>query len=278
MKMKTKRGIASIFIVISIIVGAIAFWITFSQGVSKNTTMVLIYLSAVLTGAFGSILLFTTALDNHVLPMIEELVEDARDDSEDLKKGVITFVHVSGFLLSFLTISFVYLTTVFNKLSSTWGPIPVLIPTLIILCVATWYLAKSRWFMSKTGRTPPIIFAILLIGMILALSLGITRTENVNMAIDSPVGEYDYNYRVEQAMSLATDTGVNTIDFSFGILSECDDDACFWIVVIILVVIATVILVIGSAYITHFWFFSGAIFLCGMWIIFVRELRVRPRY
>lgn len=274
--MKIKRVIALIFIVTSIIVGVIAFWLTFRQGVSRNTTMVMIYLSAVLFGAFGSVLLFTTALDNYVLPMIEELVEDAKDDSEDLKKGNITFVHVSGFLLIFVTLGFAYLTTMFSKLSSMWGSIPVLIPTLIVLCLATWFLVQSSWFGGKRGRTPPIIFIVLLIGMILSLSLGIARTEKISRAIDTPIGEYDYDYRSEQAMYLATDTGMNTIDFSFGILSDCDDDVCFWIVVFILVVVATVILVIGSAYITHFWFFSGSIFLCGMWIIFIRELRVRP--
>jgi hypothetical protein len=274
--MNKKRGLALLFITTSVIVGVIAFWLTIRQGVFRNTTMVIIYLSAVLFGVVGTILLFTELLDDYVLPMIEEFVEDVVDDREDLKKGNITFVHVSGFLLIFVTFGFAYLTTIFSKFSSMWGSIPVLIPTLIVLGFATWFLTKSSWFNSKRGRTPPIIFAVLLIGMILAPILGITRTENINRAIETPVGEYNYDYRVEQAMYMATDTGMNTVDFSFGILSGCDDDACFWIVVIILVVVATAILVIGSAYITHFWFFSGSIFLCGMWIIFIRELRVRP--
>jgi hypothetical protein len=274
--MKTKRVFAILCIGASILVGAISFWLTFHQGLSRNTTMVIIYLSAVLLGAFGTILLFTNLLDNFVLPMIDELIEDAIDDHEDLRRGNITFVHVSGFLLILLTVGFAILVTMFSKFSARWGPIPVSIPTLIVLGLTTWMLTISRWFNSKAGRTPPIIFIILLIGMIISLALGISRTENIYRVMGTPVGEYDYDYRVEEAMYLATDNGFTIVDFSFGMISDCDGDACLWLVVIILVLVATVILVAGSASIIHFWFFSGSIFLCGMWIIFIRELRVRP--
>jgi hypothetical protein len=240
--------------------------------------MAVIYLSAVLLGAFGTILLFTNLLDDFVVPVIDELIEDAIDDQEDLSRGNITFLHVSGFLVIVLTIGFAILVTMFSKFSARWGSIPVLIPTLIILSLTTLTMTKSRWFNSKAGRTPPIIFIILLLGMILSLALGITRTENINQAIRTPVGEYDYDYRVEQAMYLATDNGLTIVDFSFGMISECDGEDCLWMVVIILVLVATVILVAGSASIIHFWFFSGSILLCGMWIIFIRELRVRPDF
>jgi len=274
--MNIKRGVALLFILISIIIGIIAFWLTFIQGVYRNTTVVFIYLSGVLFGTFGTILLFTTFLDDYVLPVIEELIEDVKDDREKLKKGNITFVHVSGLLLIFVTLGFLYLTIIFSKFSSMWGAVPVLIPTAIILGLTTWFLTKTEWFNSKKGRTPPAIFYVLLIGMILAPSLGIARTENISRAVKTPIGEYDYDYRVEQAIYMTTNSGLRIFDFSFGILSGCDDDACFWIYIILLVVVATTVLVAGSAFITHFWFLSGAIFLCAMWIFFIRELRVRP--
>jgi hypothetical protein len=274
--MNKKRAVAILCIVISIFISAISFWITYYQGLSRNTTMVTIYLSAVLLGVFGTILLFTNLLDKIVLPMVDELIEDTRDDHEDLKKGYITFVHISGLLLITLTIGFAVLVSMFSKFSARWGSIPVLIPTLIVLGFTTWALTGSRWFNSKADRTPPIIFIILFIGMILSLALGITKTENINRGLRTPIGEYDYDYRAEQAMYLATDNGPTIVDFSFGMISDCDGDACLWLVVIVLVLVATVILVAGSASIIHFWFFSGSILLCGMWIIFLRELRVRP--
>ncbi len=238
--------------------------------------MVTIYLCAVLLGSFGTILLFTNLLDKLVLPVIDELVEDTRDDHEDLKQGNITFVHVSGILLIVLTLGFAVLVSMFSKFSARWGSIPVLIPTLIVLGLTTLTLTTTSWFNSKADRTPPIIFIILFIGMIISLALGITKTENINRGLRTPIGEYDYDYRAEQAMYLATDNGFTIVDFSFGMISDCDEDFCLWLVIIILVLVATVILVAGSASIIHFWFFSGSIFLCGMWIIFLRELRVRP--
>lgn len=276
--MNKKRVIAILCIGISIFISAISFWITYHQGLSRNTTMVTIYLSAVLLGAFGTILLFTNLLDKIVLPMVDELIEDTRDDYEDLKSGYITFVHVSGLLLIILTIVFAVLVSMFSKFSAKWGSIPVLIPTLIVLGITSWTLTSSSWFNNKEDKTPPIIFIILFIGMIISLALGISRTENINRGLRTPIGEYQYDLQAEQAMQLATDSGFTIADFSFGIISDCDDDVCFWLVIIVLVLVATVILVAGSASIIHFWFFSGSVLLCGMWIIFLRELRARPEF
>jgi len=275
--MNTKRRIAIICIVASLLAGAISLWLALSQGLARNTTTVIIHLSAVLFGALGTILLFTNVLDNSVLPVIDELIEDTLDDREDLRKGNITFVHITGVLLILLTLGFAILVTMFSKFSARWGPIPVLIPTLIVLGLTTWILANSRWFNSKAGRTPPIIFIILFIGMIISVALGIFKTENIDRVRGTPIGEYDYDYRAEQAMYLATNSGSTIVDFSFGTALDCDGDDCFWVFIIALVLVATVILVAGSASIIHFWFFSGSILLCGMWIIFLRELRVRPK-
>ena len=107
--------------------------------------------------------------------------------------------------------------------------------------------------------------------------MGINKFENIDRAARSRVGEYDFDYRTEQAMYMATNNGLGVVDFSFGMLSGCDGEECLWLVVIVLVILAAVILVAASAYITHFWFLSGALLLGSMWIIFIRELRVRPQ-
>jgi hypothetical protein len=57
--------------------------------------------------------------------------------------------------------------------------------------------------------------------------------------------------------------------------SSCDDDACVAIVLIVALVVITLVMVIGSAFIPHFWVLSGMVFLAILTIITIHEIRIR---
>ena len=87
-----------------------------------------------------------------------------------------------------------------------------------------------------------------------------SRSEAVEYNVVQPVGYFLVNY---------ADVGGLSLD-----IPDCNDEGCVWLLVIGLIFLVF-ILVIGSAYIPHFWLLSGALLLCIMALITLHDLRIR---
>jgi hypothetical protein len=83
----------------------------------------------------------------------------------------------------------------------------------------------------------------------------------------------EYNTSPSTLFFLQQSAGVGEWGLHLGVPS-CDGDECLIFLVIALVIL-TFILVIGSAFIPHFWLFSGSILLGIMVLMAIHDLRVR---
>lgn len=114
--------------------------------------------------------------------------------------------------------------------------------------------------------------------MVLSTTLGITQTEDVkllNFGDSTYQGGYTYYYQSNNMYIFDGNSGSSYSNIS---VPKCSGKGCGEAYLLIGLIILTVVLVIGSAFITHFWFFSGGIFISIMCILFVRDLLCRePR-
>jgi hypothetical protein len=119
-----------------------------------------------------------------------------------------------------------------------------------------------------------VIFFIPTLGFVIALWIGLARTENMGLLLAAKTEPASYNtYRASgillQGISGGGDLG-QVID-----LPSCHGDECAGYLVIALILLVC-ILVIGSAMIPHFWLLSCSLLLGIMLLIAIHDLRLRP--
>lgn len=220
----------------------------------------------------GTIFTLTRILDHFAQPLVEDIEGDIRDDLEDLKARRFTPPMQMLAATGLLAAGFIFLVLRLRKLAATWDGFPVVIPTLILIAVVTWVVTRSNWFKNQKMTTPRRIFLIPAAGLILSVLLGTGLTETF-----TPAG---WN-AAEGTRTTQIDTG-EPVDFSLDIdssffeLPECDDDACEALFLVIALVVLTLILVLGSAFIPHFWFLAGSVLLTILLLITLHEIRLRP--
>lgn len=220
----------------------------------------------------GSILALTRALDHFAQPLVVDIEGDIRDDLEDLKARRFSPPMQMLTATGVLALVFIFLVLRLRKLAATWDGFPVIIPTLILIAVVTWVVTRSNWFKNQKMKTPRRIFLIPMVGLILSVLLGTGLTETF-----TPTG---WN-AAEATRTTQIDTG-EPVDFSLDFdasfleLPDCDDDACEAIFLVIALVVLTLILVLGSAFIPHFWFLAGSVLLTVLLLITLHEIRLRP--
>lgn len=231
-------------------------------------------------------LLERTALSPEGERVVETILEDVRDDLQDIKHRTITSTHLMIALTALLSIAFAWLVLFHAKLGAKWGPIPVLIPAAVAVWAATDRMLKSHWYRLRRVRTPFWVFAIPLAGMLISTPLGIYMTEPLEYggstayeraaaAQPAPAG---YDYRSTRANHvylnyIPNGTGWLNVGSAF---DSCDGDACGIILLAIALIIIALVLICGSALIPHFWVLAGFTFLTLMGVMAIRELRVRP--
>jgi hypothetical protein len=266
-----------IFSIILITAGVIsALLITFTYGLSGgNVAVWLSFLSAsIILIIVGSILAFSRLLDRTVNPLVENLHKDIEDDLQDLKENRFTSTlwMVVIAVLGLLVFSFFVFR--FHKVEATWDSVPVIIPTFIGMLALAWLIPRTRWFRYSHERTPLWIFFIPTLGFIISLWLGLTRTENMRMLSATRAESISYN--AYQATGIFLEGAGDASDLGFALdLPDCDSDACGAIFLVIGLIILTFVLVIGSAFIPHFWLLSGSILLGIMLLIAIHDLRLR---
>jgi len=237
----------------------------------------------------SSLVLFGIAVDRAVLPdglegLVGSFAEEIEDDIDALRRGELTPTHIMVLITAVVYIVFFALVSDYGKLSSSWGPVPVIIPTLLSAALVAFVLSKIDWFRRRSFRTPFWVFLIPVVGTFLAFGLGIHMTEPERMEGYTRYESSQYyaysDTRIYQWSSGQTWDlgGFDGADVDVDV--DVDDDAAeaLALLVLIVVVIAiTIILVVGSAFIPHFWFLAGAVFVTILGMIVLRELKVSPR-
>ncbi len=267
--MLTKKHLGIFLVVFGALTGVLAVAMNiFSRGQSGLYLIMLV--AAVGCVLVGSILIFTRILDQFARPIVEEMSEDVKDDIEDIKQKRITPAQIMVVFTAILSLIFMAYVLKLHKFEATWGGMPVVIPTLIVLAIGIPVVTHTRWFRNQSLKTPFGIFLIPVIGMTISMLLGINNVEDVRNLSWSINEAAVYNQPVQ--------AGVNFIGFTGDALSlpSCNDDACGVIMLVIALVVITLVLVVGSAYIPHFWVLSGFVFLTILALITIHELRFRP--
>ncbi len=223
----------------------------------------------------GSILAFSRLLDRTVDPLVDEIHADIEDDIQDLKEHRFTSTFWMVVIMLLAGLAFSFFAFRFHKMEAAWGPVPVLVPTLIGLLALAWFIPRTRWFRYSRDHTPMWIFFIPTIGLIISLWLGLANTENMDALRATSTEPVIYN-AIQPAGLLFQGAG-EVADFGFAFdLPSCDDDACGVILLVVGLIILTFVLVIGSAFIPHFWILSGSLLLGVMLLIAIHDLRQRP--
>lgn len=271
----SKKVIFSIFLILAGVISGLL--ILFSYGRSGgNPALTFGFLSVAILGIMtGTVLIFSRLLDRTVNPLVEEIHKDIEDDIRDLKERRFTNTHGMIFIIGAAVILFSFFVFRFHKVEAMWGPIPVVIPTFICMAALAWFLPRSYWFREWTDYTPMWIFLIPTFGFILSVWLGLANTENMEVLRASSIESVSYNTTRDMG-NVFLSTG-DVTDFGFSGLSGCDDDVCGVILLVIGLVILTLVLVIGSAYIPHFWLLSGSILVGIMLLIAIHDLRIRRK-
>jgi hypothetical protein len=269
----SKKVVFSIFLILAGVIAGLL--ILFSYGRSGgNTALTLGFLSvAIFFIITGTVLIFSQLLDRTINPLVDEIQKDIEDDIQDLKERRFTNTHAMIIIIGAAVMLFSFFVFRFHKVEAMWGPIPVVIPTFMCMAALAWFLPRTTWFRDWSDYTPMWIFLIPTCGFILSVWLGLARTENIEVLRASSTQPVSYNTNPNLG-NIFLATGDAT-DFGFSGLSDCDDDVCGAILLVIGLVILTLVLVIGSAYIPHFWLLSGSILVGIMLLIAIHDLRIR---
>jgi hypothetical protein len=269
----SKKVVFSIFLILAGVIAGLL--ILFSYGRSGgNTALTLGFLSvAIFFIITGTVLIFSRLLDRTINPLVDEIQKDIEDDIQDLKERRFTNTHAMIIIIGAAVMLFSFFVFRFHKVEAMWGPIPVVIPTFMCMAALAWFLPRTTWFRDWSDYTPMWIFLIPTCGFILSVWLGLARTENLEVLRANSTQPVSYNTNPNLG-NIFLATGDAT-DFGFSWLSDCDDDVCGAILLVIGLVILTLVLVIGSAYIPHFWLLSGSILVGIMLLIAIHDLRIR---
>lgn len=220
----------------------------------------------------GTIVGFTRILDNYVNPVLDEVQQDLEDEIQDLKQGSVKTTVWMGILVLISTLTFAFFVLRLHKFEAMWWKIPVTIPAMIGVILLAWFINRTYWYQNPNTYTPIWVFLIPTIGFILAMWIGLTRTENLRGIRASRLGAIEYN--VVRATDFVIWDTLSFVEGADADILDCEGEACGVLLVIALIVL-TFVLVIGSAFIPHFWMLSGSILLSIMLLITIRDLRIR---
>ena len=266
-----KKTILSIGLIVLGVSTGLLVTLAYSMSGGKISIALPFLAAAIICISVGSLLVFSRLLDRLVNPLLDELQQDIADDIQDIKQRRFTPTAWMILITSVGVLIFSFFVFRLHKLEAMWGAIPVAVPTLVAMAALAWFIPRTRWFRDFGQTTPVGIFIVPTVGLIFTLLVGITRTENLTVLQATRQEVIEYN--TPPAISLQQAVGIGELGLYLNIPS-CDGEECLVFLVIALVVL-TFILVIGSAFIPHFWLFSGSILLGIMVLIAIHDLRVR---
>jgi hypothetical protein len=269
MSTKTRKGI--LLMILGGIGGTIALFAYQSWGLRGDYTMLALGMAT--SGVLiGSILVFSRALASLVKPSLDGLRVDIEDDIQDIQQR--RFTTTQFMVITFVAVSclFAYYVLRYHKIGATWGNVPVIAPTFIIVSIVAWIVVHTEWFEDQRLRTPIHVFLIPVAGLFLSLYLGIGINENAHYL------RVNRDELMEYSSDLSTDiTWLYIVeDVTTNIPTPyCSDDVCAALFLVIALIVITFILVAGSAFIPHFWLLSGFVFEAILALMTIHEIRVR---
>lgn len=274
--MAKKTVLAIFLIILGVSIGLLVI-IAYSTGVGSATITLPILAVAIVVIIVGTILGFSRLLDNIVNPVLDEIHKDLEDDIQDVKERRITNTFWMIIIVGIAALTFSFFVLRFDKLEAMWGPIPVVLPTIVGVLFLIWYIPRTLWFLDFDVYTPMLVFLIPTIGFVITLVIGLTKTENLNpiMVARQESIEYNANQSDGSFFLIAARMGVSIFEADIPMCSGDDCGIFLVIALLVLAIILTIVLVIGSAFIPHFWLFSGSILLSIMVFIVIHDLRVR---
>ena len=267
-----KKTILSIGLIVLGVSTGLLVTLAYSMSGGKISIALPFLAAAIICISVGSLLVFSRLLDRLVNPLLDELQQDIADDIQDIKQRRFTPTAWMILITSVGVLIFSFFVFRLHKLEAMWGAIPVAVPTLVAMAALAWFIPRTRWFRDFGQTTPVGIFIVPTVGLIFTLLVGITRTENLTVLQATRQEVIEYNTPPATVL-LQQAAGIGEWGMYLGVPS-CDGEECLVFMVIALVVL-TFILVIGSAFIPHFWLFSGSILLGIMALIAIHDLRVR---
>lgn len=224
----------------------------------------------------GSVVAFTQVLDRYAQPLVDEIGSVIQDDLEDIKARRFTTAQLMVVVTVVLSLVFLFFVFRLQKLAATWDGFPVAVPTVVLVGLVTWIVTRSAWFKNQKLATARRIFFVPVIGLILSMLLGIPLMEETQLADwDVATGGQVSPMKASEGNGFTVDGGMD-MDFSIFDLMECDDEACEVLFLVIGLIVLTLVMVIGSAFIPHFWFLSGSVLLTVLLLMTVHEIRLRP--
>lgn len=181
---------------------------------------------------------------------------------------IITAIMIAIFLLCVVS---------FNKWGAYWFGINIFVWAIILGIILYLVLGKFSFFSCPYNSVKQWLILVLAIAFILSIFLGIYFTEpiqpensSINKNYNTNSG-YDYHQSRSGIWWYSFYSGGNIDGFNLSTENNSDDgEAILYLFIIILVII----LVIGSAFIPHFWILSLILIITVMIRLTVREHNV----
>ena len=174
----------------------------------------------------------------------------------------------------------------YHKWDAQWGPVNILVVTVLAAALAGFWLAKQSWFRDRDVPTRWRLILIPAIGFVICASAGIYFTEpklsarssrrpaisDPSAYVDRRSADYHYDYSSSRASDIYFLSHI--FDFGSGVGDADLDEGC----AVVLLVILVIALIIGSFFIPHFWVLATFIFMTSMLVVAYREWRLmEPR-
>jgi hypothetical protein len=237
-------------------------------------TMVLIGMVFLVSGTLTRFL----EIDDEIASLPELLSDDWEAiRSLRLNKAIVMF----GLSIALL-IGEAYCLLKFEKWLSMWGPINVMLVSVIVAIIAGVLMFKTEWFQWRSERTPWWIFIVAAVGCLLCTGLGTYFAEPVEYgaptrleisAAGGQASHYDWSQTRASRIYIfnSTSSGGSGGSSSFS-MPECKGKSCGYLYLGILVVILVIICLVGSALIPHFWVLAVFLLFTVAFTIALREL------
>ncbi len=207
---------------------------------------------------------------------LSSLSHNLEDDAEELKKGNLT-PGVTKFLLTVVlglfALFFIYK---FNKMETTWMDFPVWGWGTLGAVLVAGILVNTEWFKERYYYTDWKVYAIPSVAVVLCIILGVMFTEDKEQLFSNrPVATYESHYQPFYYSYVYSSSNSGGGSYS---TPSCSGKSCGQAMLAIFLVVLALILIIGSAVVPHFWFFSVIVLLSVATIIAIRDLIYRPRH
>lgn len=218
-----------------------------------------------------------------------EWPESIQDDIETLSKGRVNGALLMAAASSIALFFVIHFIQRWNKWGASWGAFNVIFIAIVAAVVVIFLVTGTDWFQDQNFYTPGWVFLIPIVALVLSVWLGIYMTEPMELggmsAYQASTQQaeqrepYDFNRSRAYYYFYSSPTSSSSSSSSSGFSApSCSGKSCNGYLIVILIILALV-LVIGSAFIAHFWVMSSIILLTVMALITIHDLRVvEPKY